>query len=361
MGRLMGLMGDKVRVLFRFLRFGFLIALGGVGSVAARDLHAATLPRVTVAAEGKADFHTLQAAVDAAPETGELILIAPGIYREKLRVTKANIHLIGTGQTPAQVVLTYDDSSKSAGGTSKSASVTVQADGFEAENLTFENLWEIEHPEKENRSQAVALLVASDKAVLDRVRLLGAQDTLYANSRTCRETGTTDPCAASREFFNDCYVEGHVDYIFGDAQAVFDRCELHSRVHDTVTITAQSRHFEQEVSAYFFLHCKITGADNGNQILLGRPWRDDSTVTFYDTEMDQPMAPAGWLEWDGRLKTSTYREYLSHGPGVNGGHRIVASPPEEMPKPSAMTPKALLAGSDGWDPEAEVAALRAIR
>ena len=166
-------------------------------------------------------------------------------------------------------------------------------------------------------SQAVALLLESDRAVLDHVRLVSGQDTLYANSSRCR--GALDaPCRADRQIFKDCYVEGNVDYIFGDAIAVFDRCEFHSRPGSGVMITAQSRHSPLEDSGYYMLNCKITGHDEGNKIVFGRPWRDYSRVLFYKTEIMQKLDADGWSEWEGRLKTSDYREYKSHGPGVNG-------------------------------------------
>lgn len=320
-----------------------------------------TLPRVTVAKEGKADFHTVQEAVNQAPDTGEIILLKPGLYKEKIHISKPNIHLIGTGKQPQDVVLSWDDAASNAGGTSKSGSVTVDADGFAAENLTIENTWELNHTRTEEGSQAVALLMSSDHAVLDRVRLLGAQDTLYANSRTCRPLDSTVPCQASRQYFHDCYIEGHVDYIFGDAKAVFDHCEMHSRPHDTVMLTAQSKHFPAEDSGYTFLHCRITGANNGNKVVLGRPWRTYSTVLFYDTDIEQTISADGWSEWADRLKTSTYREYKSHGPGVNGGHRIVEYPPLTPEEEKKLTPSGLLAGDDHWDPVAAAKALRKIK
>jgi pectin methylesterase-like acyl-CoA thioesterase len=331
---------------------------------------AQSLKRVTVAAEGKADFRTVQDAVDHAPAEGEVIRIAPGKYREKIHIITANIHLIGTGKQPHDVVLSWDDSAKSAGGTGKSGSISVDADGFEAENLTIENTWEQEHTRTEEGSQAVALLMSSDRAVLDRVRLLGAQDTLYANSRTCHgnlpkdgsaPTGAQAPCSASRQYFRDCYIEGHVDYIFGDAKAVFDHCEMHSLHHATVMLTAQSKHFPEEDSGYFFLHCRITGQDLGDKVVLGRPWRDYSTVLFYDTDMQQKVDADGWSEWAGRLHTANYREYKSHGPGVNGGHRVVNYPPLSPEEEHRLTPIGLLGGSDHWNPVAEADSLRRLR
>jgi pectin methylesterase-like acyl-CoA thioesterase len=81
--------------------------------------------RLTVAADGSADFKTMQAALDRAPTSGAVIYIRPGIYREKLVVNKAHIQLRGTGSDASKVVLSYDDSAGTAGGTTKSASVTV--------------------------------------------------------------------------------------------------------------------------------------------------------------------------------------------------------------------------------------------
>jgi pectin methylesterase-like acyl-CoA thioesterase len=313
--------------------------------------------RITVSASGGADFKTVQEAVDQAAGDA-VILIRPGVYQEKLSIGKPNIWLVGLGAKPGDVVLTYHDSSKDAGGTSKSASITVSADGFTAENLTIANSWWDEHTGEAEGSQAVALLLNSGQAVIDRVRLLSGQDTLYANSRTCRSATETAPCDASRQYFRDCYVEGHVDYIFGDAKAVFENCELHSRARPSVMITAQSKHFPAEDSGYYFLNCKITGADNGDKIYFGRPWRDYSTVLFYNTGVEQKMAADGWGEWGGRLKTSTYREYKSHGPGVNGGHRIVDYPPLTAEEEAGLTAAALLRSSEPWDPAARVSAAR---
>lgn len=333
-------------------------------------LDAQAVPAVRVAHEGPAEFRTLQEAIDHAPPTGEVIRIAPGTYREKIHIGKPNIILVGTGKQPQEVVLSWDDAAINSGGTSKSGSVTVDADGFKAENLTIENTWENEHARTQEGSQAVALLMSSDRAVLDQVRLLGAQDTLYANSRTCHENlprdgsapaADTPACKASRQYFRDCYVEGHVDFIFGDAKAVFDHCELHPRHNPTVMLTAQSKHFLAEDSGYYFLHCRITGEDNGDQVVLGRPWRDYSTVIFYDTNIEKPLFPDGWSDWNGRLKTSTYREYKSHGPGVDGGHRIVSSPKLSRQEEKKLTPSVLLSGRDGWNPVAEANALRKLR
>jgi pectinesterase len=315
---------------------------------------------VTVTVGKNGDFQTVQAAIDSAKTSGETILIEPGIYVEKLHIDKPSIRLIGMGASPEQTVLRFGDGAKTAGGTGKSGSVAVSADGFEAENLTIENTWDLDHPKPEDGTQAVALLMSSDKAVLDQVHLLAGQDTLYANSRTCHGSQTISPgCHSSREFFNDCLIEGHVDYIFGDGRAVFNHCELRSREHGLVTITAQSRADMNADSGYYFLHCRITGP-NKDRVFLGRPWRQFATVVFFDTDFEQKIDPAGWSDWDGRLKTAHYAEYQSHGPGRKDGQRVVVSPSLTGAELAKLTPADLLAGDDQWDPLLEVARLRAL-
>src|SRR5262249_11352358 len=160
-------------------------------------------------------FPTLQAAVNSLPAGGGEIRLAPGEYREKVTIDKPNVHLRGLGRDAKAVVIVWGDSHETAGGTVKSATLTASGDGVQARDLTIRTdfAWR-----GDEGSQAVALAVTADRAILERVRLLGAQDTLYAASRKC----AAEPCAPSRQLFRDCYIEGHVDFIFGDAKAFFD-------------------------------------------------------------------------------------------------------------------------------------------
>jgi pectin methylesterase-like acyl-CoA thioesterase len=317
---------------------------------------------VTVGAGGGTSYATVQAAVDAAGPEGAVIRIEPGLYREKLVIAKNRIALQGLGKTPQQVVLTYDDSAKSAGGTGKSGSVNVSGDDFTAENLTIQNDWERKNTRLGEGSQAVALLITGDREVLSHVRLLGYQDTLYAASKTCHApadqaaaeaTGTV--CHASRQMFEDCYIEGHVDYIFGDAKAVFERCELHGMTHPLVTITAQSRLYPLEDSGYLFLHCTITADAAVDKLYLGRPWRAYATVAFIDTTVKgAAIDPEGWMEWSGKLATSTYLEYhtqSSSGDRERIERRIQPSRQLSQTEAAKLTPDGWLAGPDGWRPE----------
>jgi pectin methylesterase-like acyl-CoA thioesterase len=309
---------------------------------AAVGLCAQTQP-VTVAADNSADFPTVCAALDSG---ATVIRIKPGVYKQVLTITRPGVQLRGLGARPQDVVLTYDNSSATAGGTTKSASVTVSGDDFYAENLTFENSYSRARPLTQEGSQAVAIKITGDRAVFRRVRFLGYQDTLYPNSKRCE----TDrgPCEPARQYFSDCYIEGNVDFIFGDALAYFDRCEIHALPHSQVFLTAQSKHYADEKSGYVFDHCRIT-AEPGSRVYLGRPWRAYSTVVLLDTEMPAEIVPEGWHEWehDGKpsLPTSFYAEHRSTGPGANPKRRQLT--PEEAAR---FTLKTFLSGDDQWDP-----------
>jgi pectin methylesterase-like acyl-CoA thioesterase len=261
------------------------------------------------------------------------------------------------GKTPQDVVLLYDNSAGTANpdggqlGTGRSGTVTVTGDGFHAENLTIANNFERLHGRTNQGAQAVALRVSGDREVFRHVRLLGYQDTLYADSKICHAPGDGTTCHAARQYFGDCYIEGHVDFIFGDAKAVFDHCEIHGMAHSMVTLTAQSRLRPDEDSGYLFRDCTVTAEAGAEDILLGRPWRDYSTVVFVNTDFKAPLDPKGWLEWAGRLKTSDYAEYGSTGQAGDLAQRVAPSHQLTAADLPRYTANAWLAGTDGWNPD----------
>ena len=306
---------------------------------------------VVVAKDGSGDFQTVQAAIDAASPAGAVIRIRPGTYIEKIVIEKPKIQLRGLGADPSQVVLSFNLSSGTAGGTFKSASTTVTGDDFYAENLTFENTFSRSRGLTQQGSQAVALRVIGDRAVFRHVRFLGYQDTLYATTAGCMNTAD---CKPARQYFEDCYIEGNVDYIFGDALAFFENCEIHSLAHAQIAITAQSKVRPEEKSGYVFNHCRLTAEAGADRVYLGRPWRSYASVVFLNTYMGSEIQPAGWLEWvqGGRpsLPTAFYAEYGSQGPGARPAERDPHSVQLTKEQAAKYQLPAFLAGDDGWDP-----------
>jgi pectinesterase len=309
---------------------------------------------VTVASDGTGDYKDVQAAVDAAPGGQIVIRVKPGIYRQVLTIAAPGVELRGLGLRSQDVVLTAGNSHAMAGGTGKSASTTVSGNDFYAENLTFENSFSHDQPNAQGDIQAVALLSLGDRQVYRQVRLIGAQDTLYANSKTCHspeEIAAAKPCRAARQYFADCYIEGHIDFIFGDAKAVFERCEIHAVPHPITTITAQSKVYPAEDSGYLFRDCTVTAAEDAPNIVMGRPWRAYSTVVFLNTDFKANLNPAGWADWDGRLKTSDYAEFGSHGNSGSLKGRIAGTRILKPDEAASDTTRAWLSGTDTWDPE----------
>lgn len=291
----------------------------------------------------------LQAAIDRLPESGGEIRLKPGVYREKVALAKSNVRLRGLGRRPQDVTIVWSDSSRTVGGTLKSATFTITGDGVRVENLTVQNDYWLKRPDQP--SQAVALAVTGDRAVFDKVRLLGHQDTLYAGSKLkCEGLG----CGASRQLFRDCYVEGHVDFIFGDAKAYFQRCHIHGVTHPEVMITAQSKNSPGQDSGYVFDGCRITADPGVGQLWLGRAWRPYATVVFLRTRIDAALQPAGWREWTpGKtetFKTAYYAEYASSGRGADLDRREPSSHPLTAEQARAWSFETFMSGKDGWRP-----------
>jgi len=334
--------------------------------------------KATVAADGSGQFTTLQAAVDALPQTGGTITLAPGTYREKVNILKPNVHLIGLGQQPQDVLLVFNANAGNWGGTGKTATLTSTGDGFEMRNMTVQNDWSVNHPrsqvEPHEGDQAVALMLRGDRDVVEHVRLLGAQDTLYAGGgghcvaqapswkpaeATAAAAAGTPPlqnsgaCRAVRQLFRDCYIEGHIDFIFGDANAVFERCEIHAIANNQAYLTAQSKDTPERQSVYVFDHCKVTADAGVGKLYLGRPWRPYGSVVFLNTELDAKVDPEGWADWQhtpGSIKTAFFAEYNSTGIGANPAAREPYSHQLTAAEAKQYEPAKILAGQDGWRP-----------
>ena len=221
-------------------------------------------------------------------------------------------------------------SAADAGGTFLSATVRVAADEFEAENITFENTFGV-------GSQAVALHLESDRAVIRKCRMLGWQDTLYA--------------ASGRQYFRDCYIEGYVDFIFGNAAAVFEGCEIRSL--DSGYITAHSRTQADGATGFVFDHCRLTAKDPPTaRVFLGRPWRPYARVLFLHCRMDQHILPEGWDNWGSTLneKTAVFAEFECDGPGAVLSRRVPWMRHATRQDAAAFCLERFLGGDDDWDP-----------
>lgn len=293
-------------------------------------------PDIVVAKDGSGDFFTVQEAIDAVPDFRKnvrtTIIIRKGVYKEKLIVPPCKINVSLIGEEGA--VLTYDAyaSQKNAygedTGTSGSAACYVYASDFYAENLTFEN-------SAGPVGQAVACFVEGDRAFFKNCRFLGFQDTLYTYGEN------------SRQYYEDCYIEGSVDFIFGWSTAVFNRCTIHSKRDGYVTApaTLQGRPY-----GYVFHDCKLTADAGVKNVYLSRPWRPYAQAVFIRCDLGGHILPTGWHNWNKSEaeKTVCYAEYESRGEGANPKARAAFS--RQLKSMKGYEIATVLAGNDGWNP-----------
>ncbi|MGA9670678.1 MAG: pectinesterase family protein [Terracidiphilus sp.] len=327
-----------------------------------QNVHVRVSPDVKTGIEGTVEFPTIQMAMDHHPFAGTgpegkpgrvFIEIAPGTYHERVIVTQnhSNITLLGMGKSSADVVITNSLNAKQAGGTFFTETVEVNGMGFEADNITFENT-------AGNTGQAVAVAVRADRAIFKHCRFLGHQDTLFADY--------------GRQYYVDSYIEGGVDFIFGNATAVFDRSEIHANAHGY--LTAQSRTSPDQTTGYVILNSKVTSgieaaagvtstanepATSNGGISLGRPWRPYSRVVYINTELSADVIPQGWNAWGKTAgePLAFYAEFNSTGPGANPSARIAWSHQLTAKEAEQFKTKMFLAGADRWDAEAEATKL----
>ena len=292
-----------------------------------------------VAQDGSGDFTTVQAAINAVPDYRKAgptrIYIKKGMYKEKIVIaeSKQNVQLIGEDGA----VLTYDDYAQKPNifgegkGTSGSGSVYIFGPDFFAENITFENT-------SGPVGQAVACHVAGDRAVFRHCRFLGFQDTLYTFGEN------------TREYYEDCYIEGTIDFIFGKATAVFNRCELRSKRTGgflTAPATPQGSNY-----GYVFYDCKLTADEDveAGSVWLSRPWRPYGKTVFIRCEMGQHIRPEGWNNWGktDNERTAYYAEYQCYGKGADTSRRVAWS--HQLKDANAYVMTNILKGADGWNP-----------
>jgi pectin methylesterase-like acyl-CoA thioesterase/pectate lyase len=214
-------------------------------------------PTFVVAADGSGTHRTVQAAIDALPAKAPgpasapraYVLVKPGTYREPLCIQdKAPFTLYGAG-APSEVVIVegrYNAMPKAKGeaahrcmplldaethGTPGSASVMLFSDDVQLARLTIANdaMDRVRDGQgyppgvgESGGAQAVALMTRGDRIQLEQVRLIGHQDTFYAE-----RDGAGTPEA--RVLVRRAEIRGDVDFIFGGATLVIDDSLIVSR------------------------------------------------------------------------------------------------------------------------------------
>ncbi|MFG3014927.1 pectinesterase family protein [Streptomyces cinerochromogenes] len=287
----------------------------------------AAVTTLTVAKDGSGQYTTVQAAVNAVPANNPsrvVIAVKPGTYRETVKVpsTKPHVTIQGTGGSRKDTVIVYNNASgtpKPGGGTygtGGSATVAVEADDFQARNLSISNDFD-EGAHQDIAQQAVALRTAADKVFLDGVIVSGDQDTLLLDTAAKDRLG--------RVYMTNSYVTGNVDFVFGRATAVLDRSVItlkkrwdgSSAGYVTAPSTAAGR------KGILIANSTVTGDVSDRSFYLGRPWHAggdatlDPQTTVRNTSLSAAIRTAPWTDMSGfSWKDDRFAEYRNTGAGA---------------------------------------------
>lgn len=264
---------------------------------------------LTVAQDGTGDFTAIQEAINSAkafPDERITIFIRKGIYKEKVKVHAWNTCLSIIGENRDSTIITWDDHfskiNLGRNSTFHTYTMLVEANDMILKNLTIQN-------SAGPIGQAVTLHVDADRVMVNNCNILGHQDALYVAGEQ------------SRQYFNNCFIEGTTDFIFGAATAVFYDCVIHSKSNSYITAasTPQSSSF-----GFVFIDCNLTAVDEVNRVYLGRPWRRHAKTVFINCQLDAHILPTGWDNWrsEANERTAYYAEYNSKGEGANPRQRV---------------------------------------
>lgn len=268
--------------------------------------------RIVVAQDGTGNFKTVQAALNAVPLNNKkpfIIFIKAGVYYEKLQLDSSKNYVTLEGEDKFRTVLTYNDHTGKIDpkgdtiNTRSSWSFRILANHFTARNIHFRN------DAGFNAGQAVAVESDGDQAAFYNCRFTGFQDVLFTNSDK------------SRQYFQDCYIEGTTDFIFGSSTVWFERCHIHSKKDSHVTAASTPKENEY---GYIFHDCMLTGDSSIHKATLGRPWRPYAMVVYLNCYIGEHIRPEGFSNWNNtdNYKFARYAEYGSYGPGSDTSGRL---------------------------------------
>ncbi|CAJ2628755.1 unnamed protein product [Trifolium pratense] len=276
-------------------------------------------PDVTVALDGSGDVKSINEALTKVPEKSKkpfIIYIKAGVYAEYVEVNKHMTNVVFVGEGGKKSVITGNKNFIDGINTYRTATVAIQGDHFTAINMGFEN------SAGPHKHQAVALRVQGDKSIFFNCSMDGYQDTLYVHTM--------------RQFYRDCTISGTIDFVFGNALAVFQNCKFVVRKpmsNQQCIVTAQGRKEKFQPSAIIIQGGSIVSDPEfypvrfDNKAYLARPWKNFSRTIIMDTFIDDLIQPDGYLPWQTEfgfagMDTCFYVEYHNYGPGSDKSKRV---------------------------------------
>ena len=246
------------------------------------------------------------------------VYLKSGVYRQKVWLKADDVTIIGENRETT--VISYDDFARKihADGqeynTFRTYTLCVTGERVKLENLTVENT----NTSPEEVGQCVALSVNCKSFSAENINLISTQDTLFLSpfpdDLVVRYRGFIPEKQLylegnSRHYFKNCKISGTVDFIFGCAEAYFEKCEIISlhgkRGYGFATAPAHS--LKQERGFLFYVCDFIShGAEDGS-VYLARPWRDFGKCEFLNCRVGKHVNPELFDKWNDTYRDTTAR------------------------------------------------------
>ncbi|CZR61715.1 probable pectinesterase precursor [Phialocephala subalpina] len=280
---------------------------------------------------GLSEYSTLQAAVTAlgSTTTSKCIFVYSGTYNEQVRIGYGGPLTLYGYTTDASsykgntVNIVSAQSSSEAGLLDTSSAVNVVSANFKVYNINFKNSYGI-------GAQAVAFTGNGDKQGYYGCGFYSYQDTLYAK--------------AGKQYYSNCYIEGAIDFIFGDAIAWFGECTIAAGVSNRAgTITANSREESSDTAWYVIDSSTVNHGcvwRKRDREDLPRPSMACAGPSHYQNSvLTDVVSAAGWTTLAANA-TPIFEEWDNSGAGSDTSAR------EYETKASGAVSKTTLWGSD---------------
>lgn len=172
---------------------------------------------------------------------------------------------------------------------------------FYVQDLTLENKFDywgsMSGQNVSGAGRAVVFWDRGNRTVMKNVSLLSWQDTYYSDNSNAHYRG----------YFEGCDLAGVVDWICGNGDIWFERCNLIHRDRTGNNIAAPSTEVGQEWG-YVFNNCNIK-VENEKKLkfkdqnwTLARPWNNSPACTFINTKMYTQPRKYGWTKMTAGLK-----------------------------------------------------------
>lgn len=221
-------------------------------------------------------------------------------------ITKSNISLIG--QSKEGVTIWNHPIVE---GISYTATINLIKDthDFYAQDLTLENKFNywgsVSGQSSSGAGRAVAFCDRGNRSILKNVALMSWQDTYYS----CNSSPNY------RSYFENCDLAGVVDWICGNGDIWFEKCNIIVRDRAGNNIVAPNTELGQ-AWGYVFNNCIIRPeTDHPTQLkdkdwTLARPWNNSPACTFLNTKMYTQPRTYGWNKMTSGLVVR-FHEYNS--------------------------------------------------